>query len=91
MLNLYEDYHFPYDELIKHKEDFIKLQEYIYENRIYFIDDLNIPIDYNTQTVEDFLKYIDKLNEHHQKQNEFIKNKTDYVAEFLKKYPKKPQ
>ena len=90
MLNLYEDYHFPYDELIKHKEDFIKLQEYIYENRIYFIDDLNIPIDYNIQSHENFLKYIDTLNEHHQKQNEFIKNKKDYVSEFFHKYPQNP-
>jgi len=90
ILNLYEDYHFPYNELIKHKEDFIQLQQYIYENRIYFIDDLNIPIDYDIQTVENFLKYIDRLNEHHQKQNEFIKNKKDYVSEFLHKYPENP-
>ncbi len=90
MLNLYEDYHFPYDELIKHKEDFIKLQEYIYENRIYFKDDLNIPIDNDISLHEDFLKYIDRLNEHHQKQNEFIKNKKDYVSEFFVKYPKNP-
>jgi hypothetical protein len=87
ILNLYEDYHFPYNELVKHKEDFIKLQEHIYENRIYFMNDLNIPFDSNIENQIDFLKYMDRLNEYHQIQNEFIKNKTDYVAEFLAKYP----
>lgn len=71
MLNLYEDYGFPYEELVEHKQDFIDLQNHIELNRLYIKD---------TQSFLDTKVY---------KQNQ-IDVKKDYVAMFLKKYPKKP-